>query len=219
LRHDPPADPMEGVEVPDLKPKKWPRQARSRATFDRILAACARLLEERELASVTTNHVALRARVSIGTLYEFFPNRDAIVAVLARRRLADLRTRVQEALATAARLDPWDAARFVLGRIVDEVARERCLFRVLLREAPFLREEPEIRRAIGELFGLGRPTGARGAAARPHRTDAGLLGRVLASAVVEIALSDASERDRRAVTDELARLAFRLALRADPVSR
>ncbi len=205
--------------MPDLQPKKWPRQARSQTTFDRILAACARLLEERDLASVTTNHVATRAGVSIGTLYEFFPNRDAIVAVLARRRLADLRTRVEDALATAALLDPWDAARFVLGRIVDEVARERRLFRVLLREAPFLRDEPEIRRAIGALFGLGRLRGARGAAAHPHRIDAGLLGRVLASAVVEIALSDAGERDRRAVTDELARVAFRLALGSDPVSR
>ena len=49
----------------DFSPKKLPRQARSRVTFDAIVEACARLLVERGYGAVTTNHIAEAAGVSI----------------------------------------------------------------------------------------------------------------------------------------------------------
>jgi AcrR family transcriptional regulator len=57
---------------------KLPRQARSRAKFNVILAASARVLEEYGYAKTTTGRIALEADVSIGTLYDYFSCKEAI---------------------------------------------------------------------------------------------------------------------------------------------
>jgi AcrR family transcriptional regulator len=205
--------------MPDLAPRKLPRQARSRATFDAVVEACARLLAEGELAGLTTNHIAARAGVSIGSLYEFFPSREAILAVLAQRRLAGLRASVEAALKRTAALPEWDAMVFLVDSIVSELSRERRLFQVLLREARFLLELPETQRQIAELFGLGRVASRRArtrvALPRPE-IDAWLIGRMLANAVLDIALADVSPGARAELTHELARLAFRMVHGRDP---
>lgn len=65
------------------RPKKKPRQSRAVFTVNVILEAAEQLLRERGIKAVTTRQVALRAGVAIGTLYEYFPNRDAILIQLA----------------------------------------------------------------------------------------------------------------------------------------
>lgn len=207
----------------ETKPRKWPRQARSRATFDAILGGCARLLEEVDLADVTTNRIAERAGVGIGTLYEFFPSREAILAVLTARRLDELRVELDAALATAAHLPEGDAIAFLLGRIIAAVRAERGLYRVLLRgDAAFLRELPETRRAIAALFDVGRRAGlgARDRIALPHPVaDTWLVGRMLAHAVVDVALAGGGDPPRELLTREVARLAFRMIQGRDPKPR
>ena len=69
----------------DFSPRKVPRQARSRATFDAIVEACAQLLVEHGYGAVTTNHIAETAGVSIGSLYEYFGDTDAVVFEVVRR--------------------------------------------------------------------------------------------------------------------------------------
>ena len=64
------------------KPRKTPVQARSNATVEAILEAAARILETEGLEGYTTNAIAKRAGVSIGSLYQYFPNKDAITAAL-----------------------------------------------------------------------------------------------------------------------------------------
>lgn len=72
-------------------PRKTPRQRRSTATYEAILEAAARILEDEGAGRLTTNRVAARAGVSIGSLYQYFPSKAAIQAVLIRRmRLAML---------------------------------------------------------------------------------------------------------------------------------
>jgi len=65
-----------------LTPRKKPIQARSAATVQAILEAAAHILETDGLAACSTNAVALRAGVSIGSLYQYFPSRDAITKAL-----------------------------------------------------------------------------------------------------------------------------------------
>ncbi len=205
-----------------LTPRKWPRQARAKVTFDALLEALARLLAERPLAEITTNHIAARAGVSVGSLYEFFPNREAILAVLVERRLEALHAHVSEGLASVADREPWEAIRFVLARIVRRVTADRALFRVLLREAPFLRELPGTRRALGAIFGLGTAPGVsrpEGATPADRALDSGLVGRMLAGAVLDIALREETKRSRSAETEELALLAHRMLLGCDPPGR
>jgi AcrR family transcriptional regulator len=73
-----------------IKPRKAPLQARSANTVEAILEAAARILETRGLVACTTNAVAQRAGVSIGSLYQYFPNRDALTAALIERETAQL---------------------------------------------------------------------------------------------------------------------------------
>lgn len=73
---------------PDDFQRRNPRQARSRATYDSILEAAAQVIAREGPQGLTTNRVAERAGVSIGTLYQYFPDKAAIVLAAARRELA-----------------------------------------------------------------------------------------------------------------------------------
>jgi len=65
------------------KPRKTPQQARSRQTREDILEATARLLNRKPFGEVSTNHIAKKTGISIGTLYKYYPNKDAILADLS----------------------------------------------------------------------------------------------------------------------------------------
>ena len=74
-------------EAHRLRPRKQPRQVRAALTRDRILDAAARVFAEHGYAAGTTNRIAERARVSVGSLYQYFPNKDAILLELLDRHL------------------------------------------------------------------------------------------------------------------------------------
>ncbi|MCG7532735.1 TetR/AcrR family transcriptional regulator [Psychrobium sp. MM17-31] len=67
------------------KPRKRPSQARSSVTYNAILESAARVLVEAGVESTTTNKIAETAGTSIGTLYEYFPSKEAIFAELIRK--------------------------------------------------------------------------------------------------------------------------------------
>jgi AcrR family transcriptional regulator len=69
--------------------RRSPRQARARATWEAIVEAAAQILEQGGAAAFNTSAVAERAGVSIGTLYQYFPDKQAILAAAAKRELAD----------------------------------------------------------------------------------------------------------------------------------
>ena len=69
-----------------LEPRKAPAQARSTATVAAILEAAARILETDGLAGYSTNAIARRAGVSVGSLYQYFPGKDAITRALILAR-------------------------------------------------------------------------------------------------------------------------------------
>jgi AcrR family transcriptional regulator len=65
-----------------LSPRKTPHQARAKVTRDAILEAAAHIIAASGLAAFNTNAVAARAGVSIGSLYQYFPNKDALMVAL-----------------------------------------------------------------------------------------------------------------------------------------
>ena len=67
-----------------LKARKVPRQARSQETVSVILEASARILESEGLRGFNTNLVATKAGISVGSLYQYFPNKDAILLALIK---------------------------------------------------------------------------------------------------------------------------------------
>ena|SRR5438270_1953053 len=205
--------------MPEPKPRKAPRQERSKQTVDAILEGCARLLREGDYGAVTTNHIAERAGVSIGSVYEFFPNKEAIVAALVERRLAGLVDEVREGVEIALEVGDRGGAELLIRRIVDAVSSDRELYRVLLRQAPFVQRLAVTRQATAQLFELGRAAAerARDAMNLPHlEEDAWLISHMVSNAVLEIAFLDDRSKDRRLLTDELVRLTFRMIQGRDP---
>lgn len=69
------------------QPRKRPRQQRATATWAAILDAAAQLFQTHGYTATTTNRVAERAGVSIGSLYQYFPNKDALLLALAERHI------------------------------------------------------------------------------------------------------------------------------------
>lgn len=132
-----------------LAPRKSPLQDRSAATVAAILEAAARVLERRGLDALTTNRVAEAAGVSIGSLYQYFPNKDAIVAALIRAAHESLRDDIVAVVADAApfedRLD-----RLIAAAVRHQLARP-TLARILDVEEARLPVEPLTRAAIADM--------------------------------------------------------------------
>jgi len=80
------------------KSRRTPRQARAEGTVDAILDAAFQLLEADGVEKLTTNHVAQRAGVSIGTVYQYFASKQDILAALAQRRAGAVRDAIAETI-------------------------------------------------------------------------------------------------------------------------
>ncbi|HEV2677937.1 MAG TPA: TetR/AcrR family transcriptional regulator [Aliidongia sp.] len=94
-----------------LNPRKSPAQSRAVETVAAVLEAAARILEERGFAGYTTNAVAERAGVSIGSLYQYFPGKDALMVALIERETATL-------LADIAKIPPGIGLEARLGQMI-----------------------------------------------------------------------------------------------------
>lgn len=121
---------------PSVRPRKKPSQRRSQETVRAILDGAARIFEEHGYAAGTTNRIAARAGVSIGSLYEYFPNKDAIVVALAEREIERERETLLAVLEPASAREPLTA---LLERFVEAVlelhAARPGLHRILFEEA------------------------------------------------------------------------------------
>ena len=133
-----------------LWPRKTPAQERSRDTFALILKAAAQVFAAQGYAGATTNHIAERAGVSIGSLYEYFPNKEAILVALEEAHLDEgqqiLRQTALELAATPTNLE-GTVRRFVMA-MVQVHAVDPTLHRVLSEEAP---RPPRLQRRILEV--------------------------------------------------------------------
>ncbi|MFJ8435938.1 TetR/AcrR family transcriptional regulator [Kitasatospora sp. NPDC094019] len=101
---------------------RTPQQQRSREKVSRILAATARLLEERPYDEVGTKLIAAEAGVSVGVLYRFFPDKHAIVTALTVDWLDRIVRIADRTLAGPLPADP----RELIGRLVSEHSRFRA---------------------------------------------------------------------------------------------
>ena len=129
------------------KPKKQPTQERSGALFASIIESAARILPGMGYARSTTNKIAELAGVSIGSLYQYFPNKGAIFATLIERELAAHSAAVVEVLESSGDQP--------LSTIIDRVVtRTFPLFmskKELVREL-FLKAAPQLDKVKEILF-------------------------------------------------------------------
>ena len=137
-----------------VAPRKRPVQQRSRSTVDVVLEAAAQVLERDGYAATTTDLIAERAGVSIGTLYQYFPNKDAILLALtqqhARAAQRVLEPLLRELVDSTPSLDSW-LPRFVRASVELNGRRPR-LHQILFEETPFPPETMEAMYASGDLI-------------------------------------------------------------------
>src|SRR3984885_7390051 len=79
-----------------LEPRKSPVQARSAASVEAILDATIQVLLAVGIERLTTTRVALRAGVSVGTLYQYFPNKSALLQAVLPRHLSAVANAIQQ---------------------------------------------------------------------------------------------------------------------------
>lgn len=115
--------------LPD--PRKRPRQARSVATFEAILEAAARILESLGFAGFNTNAVAELAGVSIGSLYQYFPSKDALIVELIRRERAKLSNHIVEVIQQSDAADLKEKLKLIIDAAVKHQLSRPQLARTL----------------------------------------------------------------------------------------
>jgi AcrR family transcriptional regulator len=127
---------------PETSQRKSPRQERSRATLDAIVTAAAQVLEASGYEGATTARVAELAGVSIGSLYQYFPNKEALISAVAEREVERRLVLLAEYLAEYIEAQgSGELATMVRGyiRALLKTYRELPkLYRILLEEVPKL---------------------------------------------------------------------------------
>jgi AcrR family transcriptional regulator len=81
---------MKRKRTESLNPRKKPQQRRAHVTIDTIFEATIQVLLASGLEGVTTIQIADRAGVSIGSLYQYFPNKRALMAAVVRRHVGQV---------------------------------------------------------------------------------------------------------------------------------
>ncbi len=123
-------------ENPENILKKQPKQARSAATFEAILEATSRVLVAQGRARVSTNRVAQVAGVSVGSLYQYFPNKEALLAELRRRYDEQFMDRMIRELGRVGRLPLREAMPEFMRFMISLHAENPKLHNELTAEIP-----------------------------------------------------------------------------------
>src|SRR5512146_1991433 len=107
---------------PLTSPRKQASQDRSRVTVDALVEATARILVREGFDAASTNRIAAKAGVSVGSLYQYFPSKEALVAAVIDRHHQELMQVVRGALAEVAS-DPLEQAVRKLVAVAIEAHR------------------------------------------------------------------------------------------------
>jgi AcrR family transcriptional regulator len=130
-----------------LRPRKQPQQRRSALTRQRILEAAAHVFADHGYAAGTTNRIAEQAEISIGSLYQYFPNKDAILVELMTAHVNAGIATTQRHLAAGLPGSLEDTLRLFVRAAIDNHRDAPQLHRVLFEEAP---RPPEFLRMLHE---------------------------------------------------------------------
>ena len=116
--------------------RKQPKQERARATVEAILTATARILVRDGFERASTNRIAEEAGVSVGSLYQYFPNKESLVAALMDRHVDEMHVIVKGKLSRVRSLPLRRAARELVELMIRAHAVEPKLHRVFAEQVP-----------------------------------------------------------------------------------
>jgi AcrR family transcriptional regulator len=121
---------------PPTNPRKHASQERSRATVDALIEATARILVREGFDKASTNRIAQQAGVSVGSLYQYYPSKEALVAAVIDRHNQQLMEFARAALSDVAALPLGQAVRKIVATAVDAHRVDPKLHRVLAEQIP-----------------------------------------------------------------------------------
>lgn len=133
-------------------PRKSASQKRSQATVEALLDATARVLTKEGYDRASTNRIAATAGVSVGSLYQYFPNKEALVAALVARHNLEMLQLLRHALKEVASLDLATAIRELVGAAVDAHLVDSALHRIFAEQVPRMGQLAKIEALQGETF-------------------------------------------------------------------
>jgi AcrR family transcriptional regulator len=139
---------------PLTNPRKHASQARSRATVDALIEATARILVSDGFDKASTNRIAEAAGVSVGSLYQYFPSKEALVAAVIDRHNQDLMKVVRGALAEVAAEPIERAARKLVTAAIEAHRVDPGLHRVLAEQTPHVGVSENVGALSRETFEL-----------------------------------------------------------------
>jgi len=133
----------------ELEPRKSPRQRRAKDLVEALLDATARVLVEEGYDKTSTNRVAKRAGVSVGSLYQYFPNKEALVLGVARRHSEEMMEVLQRHVFELGDAPIAGAVRAYVRAMVEAHAVDPALHSALVQQVLHLGmqhlEEPQLR--------------------------------------------------------------------------
>ena len=121
---------------PGSAPRRQPQQARGQARVEAILDAAEALYAEIGAEATTTNAIAARAAASVGSVYQFFPNKEAILAAAAARYQREMLAALGRLLPTAATLPLADLVEAFVGTLEIQGSQHIGVTRVVLQSPP-----------------------------------------------------------------------------------
>jgi AcrR family transcriptional regulator len=121
---------------PPTNPRKNASQKRSRATVDALVEATARILVREGFDKASTNRIAEVAGVSVGSLYQYFPSKEALVAAVIDRHNQEIMRTVRGELAEAMSQPVEEAVRKLVAVAVKAHRVDPRLHRVVAEQIP-----------------------------------------------------------------------------------
>ncbi len=116
--------------------RKTPRQRRSAETVEAILTAAAHILEKEGFEAATTNRVAVEAGVSIGSLYQYFPNKESLVRALNDRHTKEILDLLRKRFGELQEAPLKNSVRAIVQTMVEVHRVNPALHRVLVNVVP-----------------------------------------------------------------------------------
>ena len=192
--------------------RKSPRQDRARQTVDAILSATAHILISDGYDRASTNKIARRAGVSIGSLYQYFPSKEALVAALIDQHLSEAYTTLAERLPEVAEAPAEVAVRTVVAAMVRVHRHDPKLHRVLYEQVPRvgkLKGMEELADKMAELLVPYLEARRHELAPKNLELAAFLLTRAVQAATHAVAFDSTGRFDEAEATEELSNLVLR----------
>jgi AcrR family transcriptional regulator len=186
--------------------RKSPTQARAEHTVDAILEAAAQILQSDGEEKLNTNRIAERAGFSIGTLYQYFADKEAIIAALAEREREKVLATIVKALSSVESGDAQSVIREIVRTMIGSFAKRKRARRIIMMTMLKRWQFAPDKQGAGVIEQMIIENGGRGHGRTMTPAAAFVLTRAFMGAIRAAVLENSSHLETQEFEDELVHL-------------